>query len=53
MIRPFDRSIWTRPGVPFVRHEPERPFADAANRAQYLRWDLPQSWFTRFRSPTR
>lgn len=47
MSRPFDRSLWTRPGIPFEREEPDRPYAIVANQLQYLPWELPRPWLLR------
>ena len=48
MIRPFDTTLWSRPGIPFEREEPHRPFAEEANRLQYRPWEARRpSWLER------
>lgn len=47
MLRCFDSTLWTRPGIPFERREPLRPFAEEANRLQYRPWDPPHGFWAR------
>lgn len=53
MSRPFDSSIWARQGVLFEPELPRRPFAEQANRLQYMPWLLKRSWIARLRDAAR
>lgn len=53
MNRPFDTSLWTRPGVPFEPEQWRRPFAEEANLLQYMPWLVRRSWRERVRSLSR
>lgn len=53
MSRPFDSSLWARPGVFFEPEVPRRPFAEYANQLQYMPWLVKRSWFARLRDATR
>ena len=53
MSRPFDSSIWARQGVLFEPELPRRPFAEQANRLQYMPWLVKRSWFARLRALSR
>ena len=44
MIRPFDASLWLRPGTPYDPELPLRPFAEEANRIQYMPWLRRRRW---------
>lgn len=50
MSRPFDTNLWVRQGA---WYEPEmvlRPFAEHANRVQYMPWLVSGSWLSRLRA---
>jgi len=49
MKRPFDTSLWMRPGVPFEPELWRRPSAEEANRLQYMPWLARPSCRERFR----
>lgn len=53
MNRPFDKTILTRPGVPFEPELWRRPFAEEANRLQYMPWLVRRPWYARLRDLSR
>ena len=53
MSRPFDSSIWARQGVLFEPELRRRPFAEQANRLQYMPWLVKRSWIARLRDAAR
>lgn len=53
MSRPFDSSLWARQGVIFEPALPRHPFAERANRLQYMPWLERPSWLARLRRAAR